>query len=673
MRIFRSALISLLFALYFVPLVAQEVQVPHAMTPAEEKIMTEYLRQKRESNSRLIPSPPPGPIRNMAEWEEVQALVIAWSGQATILKEIVRNGVKECKVFIVATDTASVASQLTAAGISLDSVRFVNTAFNSIWICDYGPSCVYKNDVDSLWIVDWTYNRPRPQDDQVPGAIADYLDFPIYEATTAPYDWVHTGGNHLQTGMGTLFSSNLVLNENPQKTEAEIDTIAKLFLGINQYVKFPTLPFDGIHHLDMHMRVIDEETIIFGQYPEGVADGPQIEANIQYLQDSIKTSFGNPYKIVRMPMPPDQSGRYPDSGGNYRTYTNAVFVNKTLLVPTYQEKYDTTALRIYRENLPGYNVVGINCNNIIGQLGALHCITKLIGTNEPLLIAHSRLRDVEDTIAYYPVSAYIRHRDGIKEANLFYRSSTDSSYSETPMMLVDSVANIWASLIPAYPGGTEVQYYIAADANDGKHQVRPIVAPEGYFNFKVLGEPANQPPTVKIITPEDESVFNADEGQTPFTIEATDPDGQITNVKVIINFDEVASFDTLPFTFDWTFPGGGIYFAQAQATDDDGVIVFSTGTKITIEESTSIKDISADNGMILFPNPVENILHITSKVISIDNLSFELLNTLGQAQAIIVTREENEFTIDFASLSSGVYFLKVQDGEEVYGYKVIKN
>jgi hypothetical protein len=47
-----------------------------------------------------------------------------------------------------------------------------------------------------------------------------------------------------------------------------------------------------------------------------------------------------------------------------------------------------------------------------------------------------------------------------------------------------------ASLIPAYPAGTEVQYYISAD--NGKHQVRPIVAPEGYFKFKVLGEPANQ-------------------------------------------------------------------------------------------------------------------------------------------------------------------------------------
>ncbi len=672
MSFFRAAFCCILMAIAFAPVEAQESDLPNNLTPAENQIMAEYLRQKQESTSRFIPSPPPGPVRNMAEWEEVQALVIAWSGQATILKEIVRNSVKECKVFIVATDTATVASQLIAAGISLDSVRFVNTSFNSIWICDYGPSCVYKNDVDSLWIVDWTYNRPRPQDDRVPGAIADYLHFPIYEATTAPYDWVHTGGNHLQTGMGTLFSSNLVLNENPTKTEAEIDTIAKLFLGINQYVKFPTLPYDGIHHLDMHMRVIDEETIIFGQYPEGVADGPQIEANIQYLQDSIKTSFGNPYKIIRMPMPPDQSGRYPDNGGNYRTYTNAVFVNKTLLVPTYQEKYDTTALRIYRENLPGYNVVGINCNNIIGQLGALHCITKLIGTNEPLLIAHSRLRDVEDTIAYYPVSAYIRHRDGIKEANLFYRSSTDSTYSETPMMLVDSAANIWASIIPSYPAGTEVQYYISADAVDGKHQVRPIVAPEGYFTFKVLGEPANQPPSVRIVTPVDDSVFDIAEGHTPFTIEATDPDGQIVSVKVIINFDEVASFDTLPYTFDWTFPWPGTYFAQAQAKDNDGAIVFSTLTKITIEESTATHHAEDEAGITIFPNPVEDVLHIASTDISIDNLTCELFNTLGQAETIKMTREENQIMIDVASLPSGVYVLKIGDGEVVYGFEVIK-
>lgn len=670
MRIVTALVLTVFLAFGCTGLFAQDPCLPNGMTTEEASMMKDYLLQL--SNQRRLPTPPPSDVRNMAEWEEVQALVIAWTDQITILKEIVRNSIKECKVFIVATDTATVINQLTSSGIALDSVRFVTAPFNTIWMCDYGPSCVYKNDVDSLWIVDWTYNRPRPKDDKVPGAIADYLSIPIYEATAEPYRWIHTGGNHLQTGTGTLFSSNLVLDENPQKTEAEIDTIAKLFLGINQYVKFPTLPYDGIHHLDMHMRVIDEETIVFGQYPDGVADGPQIEDNIQYLIDSIQTSYGHSFNIIRIPMPPDQNGRYPDNGGNYRTYTNAVFVNKTLLVPTYQQKYDTTALRIYRESLPGYNVVGINCNSIINQLGALHCITKLVGTSNPLLIQHSRLRDVEDTVAYYPVTAYIRHRDGISEANLFYRSSTETTYSEAPMMLVDTAANIWASLIPAYPAGTEVQYYIAADANDGKHQVRPIVAPEGYFKFKVLGEPANQPPSVRIVTPVDETVFNIDEGHALFTIEATDPDGVIANVKLNISFDDVATFDTLPYTFDWTFPGVGTYFAHAQATDDDGAIVFSTLIKITIEESTATHAVSSEDGIKVFPNPVDNIMVIRKDKSATSISDITVFNAYGQFQSVSTSYGDDQATLDFSSLPAGVYILRISDGDNVRGYRVVR-
>ena len=670
MRIVTALVLTIFLASGCSRLFAQGACLPNGMTTEEIGQMKEYLLNL--SNQRLLPTPPPADVRNMAEWEEVQAIVIAWTDQITILKEIVRNSVKECKVFIVTTDTVTVTNQLTSSGIALDSVRFVTAPFNTIWMCDYGPSCVYKNDVDSLWIVDWTYNRPRPKDDKVPGAIADYLSIPIYEATAEPYNWVHTGGNHLQTGTGTLFSSKLVLNENPEKTEAEIDTIAKLFLGINQYVKFPTLPYDGIHHLDMHMRVIDEETIVFGQYPDGVADGPQIEANIQYLIDSIQTSYGHTFNIIRIPMPPDQNGRYPNNGGNYRTYTNAVFVNKTLLVPTYQEKYDTTALRIYRESLPGYNVAGINCNSIISQLGALHCITKLVGANDPLLIQHARLRDVEDTIAYYPVTAYIRHRDGISEANLFYRASTETSYSEAPMMLVDTGANIWVSLIPAYPAGTEVQYYIAADANDGKHQVRPIVAPEGYFKFKVLGEPANQPPSVRIVTPVDETVFNIDEGHSLFTIEASDPDGVIANVKLNINFEDVAVFDTLPYTFDWTFPGVGTYYAHAQATDDDGAIVFSTLIKITIEESTATHTLTQEQAITISPNPVEDILEVRQIESGTSISDIEVFNTFGQIQSISTSYGGKLATLDFSSLPSGVYILRIREGDQVWGYRVVR-
>jgi hypothetical protein len=54
------------------------------------------------------------------------------------------------------------------------------------------------------------------------------------------------------------------------------------------------------------------------------------------------------------------------------------------------------------------------------------------------------------------------------------------------MTLTDSVNNTWVGFIPYQQGGDEVFYYIHAGANNGKQQVRPIVAPEGYWNFDVL-------------------------------------------------------------------------------------------------------------------------------------------------------------------------------------------
>ncbi len=666
LRQITSALLSIIF---LASLYAQEpLSLPRHMTPEEAGLMKDYLLQ--QSLMRSVPSPPPAPVRTMAEWEQLQALIITWAGQQTILKEIVRNSVKECKVLIVTDNPTNVTAQLTGAAIPLDSVRFVNTPFNTIWVRDYGPWAVYKNDVDSLWMVDWIYNRPRPQDDEVPLAIADYLGLPIYEATAAPDDWVHTGGNNLPDGMGNLFSSKLVLNENPDKTEAEIDTLAKKYLGIRQYIKFPTLPYDGIHHLDMHMRVIDEETILIGQYPDGVADGPQIEANIQYLQDSFRTAFGHPYKIIRLPMPPDANGRYPDNGGSYRTYTNSIFVNKTILVPTYQEKYDTTALRIYRESLPGYNVVGINCNSIIGSLGALHCITKTIGVEKPLLIAHSRLRDVADTVIHYPVSAYIRHRDGIAAAQLFYRAAPDSVYTEVDMFLSDTVGHIWSSEIPAFPAGTEVQYYIHAVALDGKEQVRPIVAPEGYFNFRILGEPANQPPFVAITAPEDESLFPLEAGSIQVDFDAADPDGSISLARFLVNGSEVSTLDTLPYAFDWILTDTGNFQLAVEVTDDDGAISLSEPVHVRIESISGISDEPNRKALAIYPNPAGDQVQVVSAKDLLQGI--KVINGTGQNMIIPMQRDRYHWILDLSRLPSGLYFLQCDMGGKIQTYKLCK-
>ncbi|MCP4441459.1 MAG: T9SS type A sorting domain-containing protein, partial [Aureispira sp.] len=400
---------------------------------------------------------------------------------------------------VVCTDSTQVKNYLTNLSIPLSGVSYLIANSNSVWMRDYGANTVYTDAVDSLKLIDWIYNRPRPADDAVPSALATFKNIPLYATTTAPNDLVHTGGNFMVDGFGTAFSSNLVLDENALnnsygvtvKTEADIDTIMKNYMGIDRYIKMPVLPYDGIHHIDMHMKLFDEETLIVGEYPQGVADGPQIEANLQYVLSNFNSMFGTPYKVIRVQMPPGSNGNYPDASpwwnaGEYRTYANSVFVNKTLLVPVYTPQYDTTALRIIRENLPGYNVVGIDCNQVIQAGGALHCITRAVGVENPLLISHQPLADRMNDPNSYPINALIQHKTGIANANVYYRTDTTQPYSMAAMTLTNPTNNTWTGLIPNVSAiDTLVYYYIAAQANSGKQQVRPMPAPEGYWRFRV--------------------------------------------------------------------------------------------------------------------------------------------------------------------------------------------
>lgn len=445
-------------------------------------------------------TPPPQPVRAMAEWEELQALAITWTQFPQILREIVRHAKEEVTVLIIVKDAAEEASAinyLQAGNVTLDNVEFIHAPYNRIWMRDYGPNCVYANNVEDLYFIDWIYNRiNRPLDNLIPGVIGDYLNIPVYQTTEAPDDLVHTGGNYMSDGLGTAFSSNLILEENAPGNEfdagphdeAAINAIMKSYMGIERYIKMEKLPYDVIHHIDMHMKLLDEETILMGEYPVGIADGPQIEANLEYVTSHFKSTYDTPYRVVRILQPPD-GNQYPNNGGDYRTYTNSVFVNKTILVPTYEQKYDTTALRIYRENFPGYKVVGINCNAMIGSLGALHCITKEVGVHDPLRIVHQRHRDVLDNDQHgdYEINARIEHRTGIASALVYFTTDTLSGYSFLPMTLTDSVANEYTAYLPHQPNGEHIYYYIQATANSGKNQVRPLPAPAGYYRFRVDG------------------------------------------------------------------------------------------------------------------------------------------------------------------------------------------
>lgn len=307
----------------------------------------------------------------------------------------------------------------------------------------------------------------------------------------------------MSDGLGTAFSSRLILNENSPgnpygvsvKTEPQIDAIMQDYMGIDRYIKMDPLPYDGIHHIDMHMKLLDEETLLVGKYPDGIADGPQIEANIQYVLSNFKSTFGTPYKVIRIPMPP-KNGIYPDKGGDYRTYSNAVFVNKTVLVPFYEEQFDTTAQRIWEEALPGYTIVGINSNAIITSLGAIHCITKEVGVSDPIHIVHQALPCMDNaSYSEYPVWASLDHRDGMESAKIYYTTDLDAPWQSVdlpPYLLGDTSWN-HLGYIPKQAAGSTVYYYIEGTAKNGKSITRPLPAPKGYWHFCVLDSAVDAP------------------------------------------------------------------------------------------------------------------------------------------------------------------------------------
>jgi len=551
-------------------LIAQENILPKGLTSAEK----ESLATVQFKNTRLTP-PPSGAVRAAAEWEEVEYLVVSWqNGFRNILRQIVEVGIQECKVIIVTEEQNSVASYLTSNGVNLTNITFLDVPWDSIWIRDYGGNTIYSDDVGDRALVDWIYNRPRPNDDVIPTAHANLLGLPIYVTDSGTNDLVNTGGNYMSDGLGNAFASKLILEENEAgnpygvsaKTESDIDAIMQEYMGIEQFIKMNTLTYDAIHHIDMHMKLLDEETLLVSQYPPGVADGPEIEANIDYVLSNFLSPFGTPYDVKWIPAPPSTSGAYPDTGGYYRTYSNALIINKSIIVPTYRPEVDNPALDYIRELMPGYNVVGVDVDNqgenLISLVGAIHCITHTIGVENPLWIVHQPIDEgnAGSTIA---IDAMIKHNSGINQAKVYWREEGSTTFNESPMSFV-SDAN-WSASLQLPSTTTNIEYYIWAEANSGKSLARPIVAPDGYWTIFVENLSIDDWARAHISAPypnptQDNVSFTLNEIGTDIEVQVTNLLGQVLLEKTLQSANGVLTLElqeqwqgTLLITFKGAF------------------------------------------------------------------------------------------------------------------------
>jgi uncharacterized protein (TIGR02145 family) len=84
-----------------------------------------------------------------------------------------------------------------------------------------------------------------------------------------------------------------------------------------------------------------------------------------------------------------------------------------------------------------------------------------------------------------------------------------------------------------------------------------------------------------------------------------------------------------------------------------------------VRDASSLSIIDFSNSIIIYPNPVKNMLTIDRLVVK----DVVIYSILGKE----VLKISNQNTIDVSSLSKGVYFIKVSDGLNSSTKKVIKN
>lgn len=214
MKLTIQQLLLSIFALFFSVLSpAQHTTWPHELGRAERQ----YVERNgfEPLQSRGIETPPPfDSLRTAAEWEEVEALTISWTSFPCIQKQIVAAAKEECTVIIFADNPVEAEDYLTSAicggALDLENIQIIDAEYNTIWIRDYGANTVYGSWNDDRILVDWLYNRPRPEDDAIPDVLGEAMGIDLYSTTAEPTNLMNTGGNWMSDGFGTAFASELV-------------------------------------------------------------------------------------------------------------------------------------------------------------------------------------------------------------------------------------------------------------------------------------------------------------------------------------------------------------------------------------------------------------------------------------------------------------------------------
>lgn len=477
-------------------------------------------------NNEIVPTPDfytqSNANRVAAEWEPAVGTMIVWP--LSIPYKLVVELAKDNHLYTLVENELSKNEALkwyTEWGIDPARNTFVYApqGVDSWWVRDWGPNAVFMAD-GKMKLADGKYIYSTPYttigcdaimhflytskdkqiikteiDDNATIHLGKGLDIELLDLP-----FINTGGNVLTDGLGTAFSTCILLNENKYfgVSKGKFLQLNKDLLGFDRYNVISNFEKQGIHHIDCFMKLLDEERILVIEPPKDHGLNKIYDQIVQNELSKLKTSYGRPYEILRI-----KSGRYKEQ--RLAAYTNSIIINKTIYVPLFKIKEDSIALNRWQEVMPGYTIKGFTFDfadePFVTQKikehytsygwdseDGLHCRTRAIWDSQMLFISVKRIEPEVDAKhkneVYVTIIDYSKKELVKEQCKLHWRVTGETDWKSIPLNQTES-PNHFIAEIPYNTRGAPIEYYISAVSNSGRTETQPRTAPIGTYKFSI--------------------------------------------------------------------------------------------------------------------------------------------------------------------------------------------
>jgi agmatine deiminase len=322
-----------------------------------------------------------------AEWEPHEATWLAWPHEKSdwpgkfapvpwLYGEIVRHlaRVERVRILVEDRDAEEGARKiLKKCHADVAAVEFFHHRTNRSWTRDYCP--LFVKNKSEIAATHWRFNGWAKYDNcrddaRTPAYISRKLKLPRIETGL-----VLEGGSIDVNGAGKLLTTEECLlsdvqARNPGLSRRDLEKAFYDYLGIDEIIWLNRgIAGDDTHgHIDDLARFTAADSVIT------MVELDRSDVNHEPLQENLdRLRVRRDLKVtpLRMPEPVYFAGqRLPAS------YANFYIANKLVLVPTFGDKNDASALCAFEVLFRDREVVGIPCRDLVLGLGTLHCMTQ---------------------------------------------------------------------------------------------------------------------------------------------------------------------------------------------------------------------------------------------------------------------------------------------------------